>query len=275
MESSKKIAIEELVDSMFYSFAEWFRQRHLSDVDNPNWPINKKKNNVFIAELWPEFVMYSALVRSFDSSLWNLLEKLWRSIWKLSYDVNWTIKSYLLKAQEDKIEEIVNAYSTSARNRIIPSVSHYDTYSAIIPKNIESFRREHETDHYFYNRRTKTHYIIELKAWWDLDVKKAPSEKKQLLNEYFMLKNKLIQDWKEDEDVKLYFATAYNKDWEWHYRDQASVRSCFADNELLIWKDYRNFICDDVDWFDIIINQYKKSAKYIKEALQEIIKQYS
>ena len=44
----------------------------------------------------------------------------------------------------------------------------------------------------------------------DLDTKKAPAEKNQLLIEYFMLKNKLESDNKKS-DVKLYFGTAYNK----------------------------------------------------------------
>lgn len=51
------------------------------------------------------------------------------------------------------------------------------------------------------------HYIIELKAGGDLDNKKSKAEKIEMLREYYLLKNKISSD----ENVKIYFATAYNK----------------------------------------------------------------
>ena len=42
------------------------------------------------------------------------------------------------------------------------------------------------------------------------------------------------------------------------------VRQFFADEELLIGKKYWNFVCKDDKGFDIIIDQYKISANYIK-----------
>ena len=44
----------------------------------------------------------------------------------------------------------------------------------------------------------------------------------------------------------------------------------FAEDELLIGKDYWNFVCNDEDGFEIIQGQYKISANKIKEALEEI-----
>ena len=48
------------------------------------------------------------------------------------------------------------------------------------------------------------------------------------------------------------------------------VRQFFADEELLIGKKYWNFVCKDDKGFDIIIDQYKISANYIKESLNRI-----
>ena len=41
-------------------------------------------------------------------------------------------------------------------------------------------------------------------------------------------------------------------------------------NELLIGKDYWNFVCDDLEGFNIVFEQYKVSSEYIKEALERI-----
>lgn len=48
------------------------------------------------------------------------------------------------------------------------------------------------------------------------------------------------------------------------------VKQFFAEDELLIGKDYWNFVCDDPEGFNIVFEQYKKSSEYIKEALERI-----
>ena len=82
-----------------------------------------------------------------------------------------------------------------------------------------------------------------------------------------MLKNKLEGT---DEIVKILFATAYNKFGEGHEWKQSQVRQYFDMEELLIGKDYWNFVCDDSKGFDVVFEQYQKSSKYIKEAIEEI-----
>lgn len=112
--------------------------------------------------------------------------------------------------------------------------------------------------------------MVELKAGGDLDNKKAKSEKLALLKEYFMLKNILPADQK----VRIYFATAYNKFGEnsiWH---QANVERFFSADELLIGKQYWKFVCNDESGFDIVFDQYKLSAQYIKDALSRIRQKY-
>lgn len=71
---SVETAIRTLVHGMVQSFAEGFKGRHEGEVDNPNGTINMKIHNVFIAALGPEIQYYTALVRSFDSSLGNMLD---------------------------------------------------------------------------------------------------------------------------------------------------------------------------------------------------------
>ena len=68
MDNLKRKAINEIIDSSIKNFSEGFEVRHMSELKNPEGVINSKKNNIFIAELGPEFMFYSAFVRSFDSS---------------------------------------------------------------------------------------------------------------------------------------------------------------------------------------------------------------
>ena len=91
-----------------------------------------------------------------------------------------------------------------------------------------------------------------------------------LLKEYFMLKNITP----EDQKVLIYFATAYNKFGEnnsWH---QANVERFFSKDELLIGKNYWNFVCIDENGFDIVFDQYKTFLQNIKDSLTRIRNKY-
>lgn len=266
MNAIKEKMIRQIVDDAFREFAENTKTRHISEKNDPQGAINRKQNNIFIKELGFEFMFYSAFMRSFDSSLGTVLEDIGRKIAQISYQVEGTIESYILPAQLSKIQELIDSYGTDSQNRIKPEVSHYSTYECIKPKNIDSYYRIHHTDNYFYNLASNEHYIIELKAGGDLDNKKAIAEKKEVLTEYFLLKNKLGDGAK----VKIYFATAYNKDGEGNTWKQPSVRNCFADEELLIGKDYWNFVCNDMDGYTVVADQYAKSAHYLTDAVQKI-----
>ena len=73
---TKEKTIRSLVHTAIETYAIGFKARHEGEVDNPNGTINIKIHNVFIAALRPEIQYYTALVRSLDSSLGNMLEKL-------------------------------------------------------------------------------------------------------------------------------------------------------------------------------------------------------
>ncbi|MDO5569151.1 MAG: TdeIII family type II restriction endonuclease [bacterium] len=267
LKEQKNIAIQQIVDLGIKNFAEGFELRYTAEVDDPEGVINSKKNNVFIAELGKEFMFYSAFVRSFDSSFGKVLENIGNSIAKLSYEVRGRIDSYLLPQQTQHIDYLLAEYDRHVK----PYIEDYENFSCVQPKNKESYFKSHETDNYFYNSDKKEHYIIELKAGGDLDNKKAKAEKSELLQEYFLLKNKLLDT---DENISVFFATAYNKFGEGNNWKQERVQQFFADKELLIGKEYWNFVCDDENGFDIVFEQYKISCQYIKDALERIKKLY-
>lgn len=72
----KKEAIRSIVHASVESFAVGFQGRHEGELEDPEGTLNMKIHNVFIAVLDPEIQYYTALVRSLDSSLGNMLEKL-------------------------------------------------------------------------------------------------------------------------------------------------------------------------------------------------------
>ena len=269
MDDNKKKAIEIIVDTSMSSFADGLFSRYESEVSLDDGVINMKKNNCFIAQLGEEFMFYSAFVRSFDSSFGNVLEKLGNSIAQLSYKVKGNIDSFILPDQTQRIASVLDSYVDHVSE---PEVSHYSTFDVIIPKNTVSYVRTHNTDNYFYSPDKNEHYLIELKASGDLDNKKARAEKSALLEEYFLLKNLLRDD--KDAKIKIFFATAYNKFGEGKEWKQERVRQFFADEELLIGKDYWNFVCDDEEGFNIVFGQYKRSAVYIKDSLKKIKDMY-
>ena len=268
MEEIREKAIRSIVDSSIKSFASGFELRHKSELNDPLGTINMKKNNCFIAALGEEFIFYSAFVRSFDSSFGNLLENIGNAIAKFSYQTNKTIESFILPEQTQHISNLLDKYED---HNASPLVSHYKNFYVVMPPNIESFKTQHECDNWFYDEKNKIHYLIELKAGGDLDNKKAKSEKLALLKEYFMLKNSIG----DDQAINIRFATAYNKfgeGKEWH---QPNVERMFAAEELLIGKDYWNFVCNDDNGFDIIFDQYKISSCYIKESIERIKNMYN
>lgn len=266
MTNKKKSAVRAIVDTTIRGFAESLKTRYINEAKNPCGVINQKRNNCFVAELGSEFMFYSAFVRSFDSSFGNVLEKMGNNIATLFYTVNDEIESFILPEQIQHISNIMAAYDSHTP----PETAHYATQSFIIPKDITSFRKKHQTDNYFYDSKSKTHFVIELKAGGDLDNKKSKAEKIAMLTEYYLLKNKISAD----ENVKIYFATAYNKFGEGNVWNQERVKQFFAVDELLIGKDYWNFVCKDNEGFDIVFEQYTRSSEHIRAALAEIKSAY-
>lgn len=98
--------------------------RHLAEVNNENGVINMKIHNVFIAALGPEIQYYSALARSLDSSLGNMLEGMAISIAELNYTVSQHVEGTLYKEQTDYIAELLEQYKRGT-NRRKPHIEDY------------------------------------------------------------------------------------------------------------------------------------------------------
>jgi len=254
------------VRSAVKTYAVNFRQRHESEINNPNGTINMKIHNVFIAALGSEIQYYTALVRSLDSSLGNMLEKLAINIAMLSFEVKRSVKGPLSVYQTDKIAELLEKYKRREKK---PSVGDYQSLR-VKPKDKNLSTKRHESDYCLIDKESGAHYLIELKIGGDLDNKKARSEKEAILEQFAILSNTLPLG----SIIKIFFATAYNRFGEGKEWKQERVRQFFADDELLIGKNFWNFICCTDEGYNVILDEYKKSSHFIKEALDNLKRLY-
>lgn len=257
----KEKAIRGIVSSSVKSYANGFSTRHLAEIDDENGVINMKIHNVFIAALGSEIQYYSALARSLDSSLGNMLESMAMTIAALNYEVRQHVEGTLYKEQTDYIAELLEQYKRNAHRRT-PSVLDYKDISKMTGT---AETKRHESDYYLIDNENGMHYLIELKIGGDLDNKKARSEKEALLEQYCILTNEL-----GEENVKILFATAYNRYGEGQPWTQGRVRQFFCQDELCISRDFWNLVCKSERGYDIVIDEYRKNAHYINAALDEI-----
>jgi len=255
----KEKAIRSIVASAVQSYAAGFSMRHIMDKDNEDGVINMKIHNVFIAALGPEIQYYSALARSLDSSLGNMLEKMAIEIAKLHYTVSQHVEGKLYKSQTDYIAELLEEYKNNARYPFVKD------YKGISSKIGEATTKRHESDYYLVDEETGMHYLIELKIGGDLDNKKARSEKEALLEQYCILTNELGSE----EKVKILFATAYNRYGEGKPWTQGRVLQFFSKEELCISRDFWNLVCKSERGFDVVNDEIRKNYRYIYEAYKQ------
>ncbi len=266
MELQKKKSIEAIVRSAVESYAVGFQARHEGEVDNPSGVINMKVHNVFIEALGKDIQYYAALVRSLDSSLGNMLENMAINIAKMSFEVRTNVEGPLDPSQTRKIANILEKYKSRKK---VPAISDYKGLRKP-PKGDKASKKRHESDYYLIDDKNDSHYLIELKIGGDLDNKKARSEKEAILEQFAILSNTLPQD----KEIKIFFATGYNRFGENQPWKQERVRQFFADEELLVGKDFWNFVCCSDDGYPTVINTYRESAHLINKALESIKRTY-
>ncbi|HUS44601.1 MAG TPA: TdeIII family type II restriction endonuclease [Phycisphaerae bacterium] len=244
--------IAQLVHTAVGSFAVGFRARHEGEVDNPNGIINMKIHNVFIEALGEEIQYYGALVRSLDSSLGNMLEKLAMNIAGLSFEVRRNVEGPLSVEQTRMIADLLERYKRREKQ---PTVEDYQKIGCL-GRSAQDRVRRHDSDYYLIDTTGHVHYLIELKIGGDLDNKKARSEKEAILEQFAILSNVLPAG----SQIKIFFATAYNRFGENEPWRQQRVRQFFADDELLIGKDFWNFVC-----------QSDHGCEWVSEAYRNVV----
>lgn len=255
--------IKDLVYQSVKDYSQKFQKRHISQVNNLNGTINMKIHNIFISALGKDIQYYSALVRSLDSSLGNMLEQLAVEIAKISYEVKKEVVGQLDPQQTNIIANLLEKYKRHEIKNL--SVSDYQSLRQK-PQNHDLTTKRHDSDYYLIDKESGDNYLIELKIGGDLDNKKARSEKEALLEQYAILSNTLPSHQK----ISIKFATAYNRYGESNQWQQQRVLQYFSKDELLVGCDFWNFICKDDNGYKVIMDAYKESSVEISHALDAI-----
>ena len=263
----KKEAIKSIVHASVESFAVGFQGRHEGELEDPEGTLNMKIHNVFIAVLGPEIQYYTALVRSLDSSLGNMLEKMAINIAKLTYEVKQSVAGPLSLKQTQDVAELLEKYK---RREITPPTTEDYQFLRTKPTEQSLVTKRHDSDYYLIDKETNTHHLIELKIGGDLDNKKARSEKEAIFEQFAILANSLGKD----ATIKAHFATAYNRFGEDNEWKQGRVLQFFSKDELLIGRDFWNFVCKSEKGYELVLETYKENAHLITTALEEIKKTY-
>jgi Type II restriction endonuclease, TdeIII len=260
--SASQELISRVMQDQISAFANKFKKAYSFRGSKLKNLINKA-NNPFILALGEEIVIYSALMRSLDSSLGNCLEKIARTIAEASYHVYEKVEGDVPRAVDQQISDLMNAYVSKKRK---PELADLNEINADGPKE----HKIHKSDYHLVKRSDESqHFLLELKIGGDLDNKKARSEKQALLEQYAILK--FSPQIRQDSIIRLYFATAYNMFGEEITWNQERVRQFFSEGELLIGSEFWNFICDSVEGYKMVIDAYRQHAPILKKTLEDII----
>lgn len=168
--------------------------------------------------------------------------------------------------QTQQIAKLLERYKRRVK---APEVKDY-AFLREQPATKDASTKRHDSDYYLTDREGGGHYLIELKIGGDLDNKKARSEKEALLEQFAILSNTVPKDQK----IRIHFATAYNRYGEGQPWRQERVRQFFAEEELLIGKDFWNFIYRSDTGYDTVLGAYKERAHLILKALDSIKETY-
>ncbi|HEV2583855.1 MAG TPA: TdeIII family type II restriction endonuclease [Ktedonobacteraceae bacterium] len=235
--AATKDLINQVMQNQLGAFANNFKRDYSTGGTKLKNLVNKA-NNPFVLALGQEIVIYSTLMRSLDSSLGNCLERIARAIAESSYYVYDVVEGDVPIGIDQKISDLMNMYTSKRRK---PQLSDLDEITITATGQTE--HKIHKSDYHLVKRSDESqHFLLELKIGGDLDNKKARSEKQALLEQYAILK--YSPRIRNDSSIRLYFATAYNFSGEDEIWSQERVRQFFSEDELLIGRDFWNFISD-------------------------------
>ncbi len=263
--------IDKVIASEIKDFSEKFFNDYCSKKGKKKSNIENKKNNIFIAALGKDIALNSTLMRSLDSSLGNRIEKIAKLIAEKNFIVKKEVKGYIPVVAVNSIAQLLESYENRERKPKIEDIKQIN-----LGTNAKQKRKKSKkfTDYYLTLKKDKSKkFLIELKIGGDLDNKKAKSEKDSLLRQYVLLKNS--KEIKLTDKVKILFCTAYNKNGEGKPWKQERVKQYFSSSELLIGKDFWNFICNSPKGYQIVKSSYLKHSHSLKKAIEKITEHHS
>jgi len=258
--------IRDLVSYKVLTFLRDFETRHLMNLDNPDGPLNAKYKNPFLADLGPEMTFQSSVWPSFESGLGSMQQELARQLAWANFEVYGSVDAYICSDQVDFINYMCERYQ---KGKDLPTAEEYETL-----RNPEGTpqRLKVTSDLILKHRGTGEYTVIELKSSGNLDTKKAYAEKRSLLTQYCVLSNALSD---EEPPISMKFATTYNSFGEHHEWKHTRVKKYFRDEDLLIGKDFWNFVIQHPAGHHVFLSEYRKHKETTKGMMQRLKSAYA
>lgn len=260
--------IDKIIEEEIKGFSEQFFKDYCDNDGKKRKNIVNKNNNFFISALGRDIILYSALVRSLDSSLGNRIQTIAQRIAEKNYIVKTKIEGQIPKNAVDAIADLLDEYE----HHRIPKEGDIETIYK--EAGVKEEVKGHKSDYYLTLKTNPSKkFLMELKIGGDLDNKKAQSEKVSLLKQYVILRNS--RDIAPKDDVKIFFCTAYNKNGENEKWVQERVGQFFSENEIKVGRDFWNFVSNSPGGYEAVKTSYAKHAHYLKDTLKKIVAHYS
>ena len=255
----------------------------------------RKIHNWTLKEFDKSLVAHMVFVSSFESKSGNMFQNIAKRIAKLRYgDANIPKVICGKGVNKETFEEFSNTY-TGNEQIIMTAVNQRDCQEFIA-----GFRERHKAkergskrtgptlnqealkeinkqkftttetftakpvDLVIYDDSKKEYYLMEIKAGGDLDSSNAPGNINKMLTEYALLGK---------DNVKLYFATLYNKNGEGNTWT-GIVKQYIAGDMLLIGKNFWEIVLPKNISFDKLTDLYSSAVKEleINKTINDLIK---
>jgi len=250
----------------------------------------RKVNNWTLSDFDNSLIAHMVFVSSFESKSGNMFQKVAKEIAKVKYgednlplvirglgitdDEFQKIKSeyagdqiIITRLDLSKCQNIIAGFREKHRGVLRKRSTLTQTSIQEINKNKFEFTKKiiaKPVDLAFYNIEDKTLSILEIKAGGDLDSSNAPGNIAKMLTEYAAIGR---------DDIKLYFATLYNKNGEGNTWT-GLVKSYLSDDMLLIGKEFWEKVLPKEISFKELVEIYAEVSKELKinDVLNELIK---
>lgn len=270
-----KQSLNELIEKISSDFKENYK---------------RKVNNWTLGDFDSILVAHMVFVSSFESKSGNMFQRIAKEIAKIKYgEENVPLLIGGVGIDDSEFEKLKKAYKGDnqiiktkidqsacrrfitnfrethkaagrGKSRLQPTI----TQEAIKEINKENFKRadnitEKPVDLAIFNPKDSHYYIMEIKAGGDLDSSNAPANVDKMLIEYALIgKN----------NVKLYFATLYNKNGEGN-KWTGYIKKYLSEETMLIGKKFWEVVLPEDISFEELKEIYNEVSKELK--VSEII----
>lgn len=244
-------------------------------------------NNPFNSSFGIDHLIHSSYTRSLSSSLGTHLQACvvdiakvhgWDIINHGDNDHNIKIDGHYSEETRNIINECMHYIgNTNLRDQLLEKETLKNFKEKILKSVISGEGTQKSLNSDLVMKKKQDINIIELKTGGDLDKGKAKSQREELFEIFALVASNFKKEISTKKiNINTYFATMYNKDsitegvdiWK-----STTVKKNFLPEEMLIGKDFWNFICEDINAYEEIIESFFSNSIIVEKQIKKMIKE--